>query len=322
MAHWSYLRSCRSVQEAAADPLAGGDEGTPELAARYAIPLFWLAAFDETNILKDADGEGFVLCASGPEAADRLQRRGRRHQPVVAGRLCALLRGMDPLRQGIVSALRGVCAPRIYFPWKTTATPDYASPRHCARCRAQTMASRSKSSMRSTTTGASAELFGSRPADDDVALTAMRNRTVLAGFNRIEPTALDGWPRSPTAAELAFIRSIDPAAKSPLAPDQAQLAKTIREGVSANTLREGFESGRGQVERPHPLGRGTRRRNGCAKPSAPGANCWSCSGGGFFGVLAFILGPLFLWVRAFRRPRLAPHRARARLSCYRGSAYA
>ena len=49
------------------------------------------------------------------------------------------------------------------------------------------------------------DLFSTRPANEERAATAMRIRTQLAGFNRIEPTALNGWPRSATAAELSFI---------------------------------------------------------------------------------------------------------------------
>ena len=85
MAHWSYLRSCNSPQEAVADWVPDASHGIVQLESRFAIPLFWLAAFDVRNILRvqsadalaeDTNVETFVvLCAEGAEAANRLRAR-------------------------------------------------------------------------------------------------------------------------------------------------------------------------------------------------------------------------------------------------------
>ena len=304
MAHWSYLRSCKSPQEAVADLLPDSGNGTVSLEARYAIPLFWLAAFDVKNILRahsadalaeDPNAEGFVVfCASGAEAASRLQTRAA----------------------GIVHLLPAVYAPYFeeWIRFVKASFPHYlvlraedvfameghsdAELRVTAAVRSLSPADYGKSIKELAALdyfGSFRDLFGSRPADEEPALTAMHIRTQLAGFNRIEPTALDGWPRSPTAAELAFISAIKTADRAPLSPEQARLTQAIRDGVSANTLREGVAMAAGKLSGRIPLGADAPTK-ALRKVIGGGGELLELLRSGFFGILALLLGPLFLWV--------------------------
>lgn len=304
MAHWSYLRSCRTPQEAVVDLVPDGSNGTVEVEARYAIPLFWLAAFDEKNILRahsadalaeNANAEGFfVLCASGAEAANRLRAR----------------------TTGIVKLLPAVYAPYFeeWIRFVKTSFPHYlvlraedvfsmegdsdAELRVTAAVRSLSRADEGKPIKELDALdhfGGFRDLFSTRPANEEPAVTAMRIRTQLAGFNRIEPTALNGWPRSATAAELTFIGGIKVAACPSLSPEQARLAKTIRDGVGANTLREGVAMAAGKLSGRIPLGADAPTK-ALRKVIGGGGELLELLRSGFFAILGLLLGPMFLWV--------------------------
>ena len=93
MGHWSYLIGCgsradaerRAVQTPDDIPGAAPDPLGPEFAAKYKIPLFWLAAFDPSDLLtvrrpfEDGDFLDFVvLWTPVTKAVDRLLARRRR----------------------------------------------------------------------------------------------------------------------------------------------------------------------------------------------------------------------------------------------------
>jgi len=93
MGHWSWFRGCESAEEAVAvsadfgmagEEVAGNPFG-PLHAAKYRIPLFWLAGFSASDITmvrspfsSDDDPEieeMAILSAPGPDIARRLRAR-------------------------------------------------------------------------------------------------------------------------------------------------------------------------------------------------------------------------------------------------------
>ena len=305
MAHWSYLRSCTSEKDAVADFLTDDSNGTVELEARYSIPLFWFAAFGVKNIMRapsaDAQAEAgtsaeqfVVLCASGVEATNRLRAR--------AAGICKLL-------------------PEVYAPYfedwirfvKTTF-PHYivlraediflmedlhdAELRVTAALTSLARADEGKSVKELDALdyfGSFRDLFSTRPADEEPAFTAMRLRTQLAGFNGIDSTALNGWPRSAPEAELNFIRSIKVDSVASLPPEQARLAATIRDGTSANTIREGVAMAAGNLSGRIPLGADAPTKL-LRKTIGGGGELLELLRSGFLSLMGLLLGPVFLWV--------------------------
>lgn len=304
MANWSYLRDCASPHEAVGDFVPNRAGAANELVARYTIPLFWLACFDVTNMLRahsaealadNANAESFVVfCCAGDEAVIRLRRR--------APGICKLL-------------------PAVYAPYfeEWTRFVKASFPRHLV-LRAEDVFSmegyrdaelRVTAAVRSLSPaddgrsikeldaldyfGNFRDLFAWRPADEEPVMTALRWRTVLAGCNRIDPGALDGWPRAAGAAELRFIESVAPESARPQSPDQAHLTKMIREGVNANTLREGLAMAAGKLSGRIPMGADAPSKT-MRKAIGGGGELLELLRSGFFGVLGLILGPLFIWV--------------------------
>jgi hypothetical protein len=57
LANWAYLRSYSSQDDALADFVPSNTDAAGELQSKYSIPLFWLAAFDETCVLFTTSAE-------------------------------------------------------------------------------------------------------------------------------------------------------------------------------------------------------------------------------------------------------------------------
>jgi hypothetical protein len=301
MANWSYLRSCVSLQEAVADY---APQNVGELEARYGIPLFWLACFDVTHILRaqsaqalaaDPNAGSFVvLCTSGNDAVTRLRTRAARiakllpnvyaayfeewvrfvkasfpHFMVLRAEEVFSMEGYSDAELRLTAALRALSAADSGKPIKELDALDWF--------------------------GSFRDLFSSRLPDEDPAMTAIRWRTALAGFNRIDPAVLDGWPRSAGAAELGFIASIVPTSGQPPPSEHAHLTKVIREGVTANSMREGLAMAAGKLSGRIPLGSDAPTK-ALRKAIGGGGELLALLRSGFFGVLGLILGPLFIWV--------------------------
>jgi len=84
MASYAFLTGCSSREAAARYPRQESTASAPELEMKYMIPLFWLAAFDASDVSpvhyiesETVRRDFVVLCAPASEAVARLRRRTR-----------------------------------------------------------------------------------------------------------------------------------------------------------------------------------------------------------------------------------------------------
>jgi hypothetical protein len=266
MANYARLVGCASREIAANYQLAQvAAAPEPQLAARYMIPLLWLACFELADALTvrgrnsgsaEAGAQFIVLCAPVGDVINRLRRR----QASVLG---LIEPSFAPLYTDWIRFLERHYAHQLLLQTEDLFSMDgydRAGLRLQAALRFMAVADtghRINERAAIDWFAALGEAFAQRNRGESDACAAMRWRVHLSGAADGAESAAT-WPVRPSTTEIDFA-AMRPEAALPHAPGTAAareyaFQERVRQGVFADSMRDGLRLAAGKLAGNVPLG--------------------------------------------------------------------